>query len=138
MNIYDLAKTLKKAEENENTLRTIMTITNSTTENVIKNVTLLFENAEPTNKVKIEDLIERIQSKLEGIESEYDYAYDEVQSALGYVESMSSELDSVSDARYLIEELEELVNPTNDMIDETEVPKKTPAKKTTFNPTTQP
>ena len=135
MNICDLATTLKKAEENENTLRTIMTITSSTKENVVDNVTSLFENAEPTNKVKIEGLIERIQSKLEGIESEYDYAYDEVQSALGYVESMSSELDSVSDARYLIEELEGLVNPTNDMIDEDDVK---PSDNTTTTIHTQP
>ena len=135
MNICDLATTLKKAEENENTLRTIMTITSSTKENVVDNVTSLFENAEPTNKVKIEGLIERIQSKLEGIESEYDYAYDEVQSALGYVESMSSELDSVSDARYLIEELEGLVNPTNDMIDEDDVK---PSDNTTTTKHTQP
>ena len=135
MNICDLATTLKKAEENENTLKAIMTITNSTTENVVENVTLLFKNAEPTNKVKIEGLIERIQSKLEGIESEYDYAYDEVQSALGYVESMSSELDSVSDARYLIEELEGLVNPTNDMIDEDDVK---PSDNTTTTIHTQP
>jgi len=114
MNIYDLATTLKKAEENENTLRTIMTITNSTKENVVDNVTLLFENAEPTNKVKIEDLIDRLQSRMSDIRGDYEYAYDEVQSALGYIESMSSELDSICEADGVVDELQELINATDE------------------------
>ena len=120
MNIYDLATTLKKAEENENTLRTIMTITNSTTENVIKNVTLLFENAEPTNKVKIEDLIDRLQSRLSDIRGDYEYSYDEVQNALGYIESMSSELDSICEADGVVDEIQELINATDEDDEDTD------------------
>ena len=136
MNIYDLAKTLKKAEENENTLRTIMTITNSTTENVIKNVTLLFENAEPTNKVKIEDLIDRLQSRLSDIRGDYEYSYDEVQNALGYIESMSSELDSICEADGVVDEIQELINATDE--DDEDIDDVTPLDNTTTTIHTQP
>ena len=120
MNIYDLAKTLKKAEENENTLRTIMTITNSTTENVIDNVTLLFENAEPTNKVKIEGLIEELQGKLSDISSDYECSYDDVQGARDSIDSMPSELDSLYEVNSVVEELQELIDSTDDDEDDDE------------------
>ena len=120
MNISELVTTLKKAEENENTLRTIMTITNSTTENVVENVTLLFNNAEPTNKVKIGDLIDRLQSRMSDIRGDYEYAYDEVQSALGYIESMSSELDSICEADGVVDEIQELINATDEDDEDTD------------------
>ena len=114
MNISELVTTLKKAEENQNTLRTIITITNSTIDNVVDNVTLLFNNAEPTNKVKIESLIEDLQSKVSEAKNEYEDAYDESQNAIGCIESMSCELDSIDDMSAVIDEIQALIEDTED------------------------
>ena len=118
MNISELATTLKEVNEDSNILKTIMTITHSTKENVVDNVQSLFDNVEPTNKVKIELFIDKLQSRLSDISSDYECSYVDVQGARDSIDSMPSELDSVYEVNSVVEELQELIDATDDEDDD--------------------
>ena len=114
MNISELVTTLKEVNEDSNILKTIMTITDSTKENVVENVKSLFDNVEPTNKVKIEDFIAKLQSRLSDVSSDYECSYDDVQGARDTIDSIPSELDSLYEVNSVVEELQELIDSTDD------------------------
>jgi len=114
MNISELVTTLKKATDESDKLKAIMQITGSDEENVVDNVTLLFENAEPTNKVKIESLIEDLQGMVSEARSEYEDAYDESQNAIGCLESVSCDLNSIDDIGAVVSEIQALIEDTDE------------------------
>jgi len=120
MNINELITTLKKATDESDKLKAIMQITGSDEENVVDNVTLLFENAEPTNKVKIESLIEDLQGMVSEARSEYEDAYDESQNAIGCLESVSCDLNSIDDIGAVVSEIQALIEDTDEDDEDTD------------------
>jgi hypothetical protein len=140
MNLSELLNEITSFQKDSDTLQEIKKILNTDdTISVVEQVQFLQDNTSVNNVVKLKEKLSILSDYIDSIESAFEDQADEVSNALGYLESVSEECDYLYDARNLVDELtSDLTDTDSDLHKEEEpVAKKTCAKKTTFNPTTQ-
>ena len=137
MNFSELLTHLDNLQKDSETLKEIVTIVGGKKEEVITNLKEITEN-KPLNRAKIIEAIDTARGRINDVESEFDNVYSDISSAIDNLEYIGSELDGVYEARQSLDDLESDLmtdDAEGSMIEEPV--KKTPAKKTTYNTTTQ-
>ena len=137
MNFSELLTHLDNLQKDSETLKEIVTIVGGKKEEVITNLKEITEN-KPLNRAQIIEAIDTARGRINDVESEFDNVYSDISSAIDNLEYIGSELDGVYEARQSLDDLESDLmtdDAEGSMIEEPV--KKTPAKKTTYNTTTQ-
>ena len=133
MNFDELINHLTELHKDSEIAREITKLVGGKKENVVTNLTEIIED-KPLNRAKILEELSDCRHLVNEAQESYESVYDEIDGARDTLDYVASELDELSDAKHRISDLENMI--MRDEEPEEEPVKKTPAIKTTFNPTT--